>query len=174
MPHKYAQFELERRWLLTSLPKPLQNSDTFHLITDRYIIGTPLRLRRMENAVGQVVALKLTQKYQAVDQSAYATTITNFYLDGVSYETLLSLPAKTLRKKRYPLQNGRYKFSIDQFVGSLTGLLLAEIEQPDMPSLMQTPQPIFAQREVTEEPAFTGGELVQLTAEQFLQWRQSW
>ncbi len=169
MPHKYAQFELERRWLLDTLPASLENSSDYHLITDRYAVGTPLRLRRMENAVRQVVALKLTQKYQAADQSAYATTITNLYLDDPSYELLLSLPARILTKRRYPLQNGRYKFSIDQFYGPLTGLLLAEIEQPDMDSLLQIPHPSFVLREVTEEPAFTGGELVQLTATQFQQ-----
>ena len=64
MAHKYAQFELERRWLLASLPEALQNSQEYQLIEDRYLSGTPLRLRRMSDANGQVTALKLTQKYQ--------------------------------------------------------------------------------------------------------------
>ncbi len=73
MTHKYAQFELERRWLLAALPDALQNSQEYQLIEDRYLTGTPLRLRRMTDATGQVTALKLTQKYQAADQTAYAT-----------------------------------------------------------------------------------------------------
>lgn len=166
MAHKYAQFELERRWLLASLPEALQNSQEYQLIEDRYLSGTPLRLRRMSDANGQVTALKLTQKYQAADQTAYATTITNFYLDEASYTLLETLPARVLLKRRYKLRDGRFSFSIDQFLGNLTGLVLAEIEQPDIASLLAIPTPTFARREVTEDPRFTGGELVGLTENQ--------
>jgi CYTH domain-containing protein len=168
MGHKYAQFELERRWLLRTLPDELQNSQNYQLIEDRYISGTPLRLRRMTDAAGKVTARKLTQKYQAADQTAYATTITNFYLDKASYTLLETLPARILAKKRFPLRDGRFQFSIDQFSGPLTGLVLAEIEQADMPQLMAVPHPAFALREITEDRRFTGGALVQLTTEQCL------
>ncbi len=166
MQHKYAQIERERRWLLTTLPDSLQNSQNYQQIEDRYIINTPLRLRRMTAASGQVTARKLTQKYQAADQTAYATTITNFYLDEASYTVLQTLPAKILRKRRYKLEDGRFQFSIDQFSGPLAGLILAEIEQPDMASLLAIPHPTFAYREITEDFRFTGGNLVQLSAQQ--------
>jgi CYTH domain-containing protein len=166
MPHKYAQIEWERRWLLAMMPESLQNSQDYQLIEDRYINGTPLRLRRMTDATGQVTARKLTQKYQAANQTAYATTITNFYLDEASYTLLETLPAQVLVKRRFRLRDGRFQFSIDQFSGPLAGLVLAEIEQPGTNRLMQIPQPSFALREVTENPRFTGGALVQLTAEQ--------
>lgn len=166
MAHKYAQIELERRWLLAKLPQALQNSQDFQLIQDRYIIGTPLRLRHLTAANGQVTARKLTQKYQATDQTAYATTITNFYLDEASYSLLETLPAKTLLKRRYKLQDGRFHFSIDQFLGPLTGLVLAEIEQTNLESLLAVPHPAFALREVTENSSFTGGQLVNQTDEQ--------
>jgi CYTH domain-containing protein len=174
MANKYAQIERERRWLLATLPDVLQDSQDYQLIEDRYITGTPLRLRRMTDATGQVTARKLTQKYQAADQTAYATTITNFYLDEASYVLLGTLPARILTKKRFKLVDGRFQFSIDQFSGPLTGLVMAEIEQPDMNSLMQIPQPAFALREVTENPKFGGGMLVQLSADQFQQWRERW
>jgi CYTH domain-containing protein len=173
MAHKYAQFELERRWLLATLPNTLKNSQDFQLMEDRYLTGTPLRLRRMSNASGTVTALKLTQKYQAADQTAYATTITNLYLDEASYTLLETLPARILLKRRYKLMDGRFPFSIDQFLGPLEGLVLAEIEQPDMASLLAIPHPTFARREVTEDPRFTGGELVGLTAVQYSYLHQS-
>lgn len=166
MSHKYAQIERERRWLLAALPDLLQNSQDFQRIKDRYITGTPLRLRQMTDANGQVTALKLTQKYQAADQTAYATTITNFYLDEASYALLETLPAQILVKKRFRLVNGRFTYSIDQFGGPLTGLVLAEIEQPDMASLLTVPDPPAALREVTADLHFTGGELVKLSAVQ--------
>jgi CYTH domain-containing protein len=169
MNHKYAQIELERRWLLAALPDALHTSQDYQLIEDRYLIGTPLRLRRMTDASGQVTARKLTQKYQAADQTAYATTITNFYLDEASYALLETLPATVLVKRRYKLADGRFQFSIDQFSGNLTGLVLAEIEQPDMARLLAIPHPAFARREVTDDPRFMGGELVKLAPNQIQQ-----
>jgi CYTH domain-containing protein len=169
MNHKYAQIELERRWLLATLPDALHTNREYQLIEDRYLTGTPLRLRRMTDASGQVTAHKLTQKYQAADQTAYATTITNFYLDDASYALLETLPAKVLVKRRYKFGDGRFQFSIDQFSDNLTGLVLAEIEQPDMARLLAIPHPAFALREVTEDPRFTGGELVGLTVNQIQQ-----
>ncbi len=166
MGHKYAQFELERRWLLATLPAILLENKNYQLIEDRYISGTPLRLRRMTDAEGNVTARKFTQKYQAADQSALATTITNFYLDAPSYNLLATLPANLLLKRRHKLQDGRFQFSIDQFLGPLTGLVLAEIEQPDIDSLLAIPHPTFALRDITDDPRFTGGELVRLTAVQ--------
>lgn len=64
MSHKYAQIERERRWLLAQQPASLEDSTNYNQINDRYIIGTPLRLRQMTDADGQITALKLTQKYQ--------------------------------------------------------------------------------------------------------------
>ena len=166
MTHKYAQIELERRWLLAKLPDSLQNSQDYQLIEDRYITGTPLRLRRMTDAGGQVIARKLTQKYQADDQTAYATTITNFYLDEASYKLLETLPARLLVKKRYKLADGRFQFSIDHFSGPLTGLILAEIEPPDLHRRRQVPHPRLARREGCGDSCWTGGPQMQLDKKQ--------
>ncbi|MFE4461994.1 hypothetical protein ACFROC_31980, partial [Nocardia tengchongensis] len=54
---KYAKIESERRFLLTEMPT--QASDP-RLIEDRYIVGTRLRLRRVE--VGAQVVYKFCQK----------------------------------------------------------------------------------------------------------------
>ena len=79
---------------------------------------------------------------------------------------LETLPARLLVKKRYKLADGRFQFSIDQFSGPLTVLVLAEIEQPDLHSLMQVPHPPFARHEVTEDSRFTGGALAKLDKKQ--------
>jgi hypothetical protein len=47
-------------------------------------------------------------------------------------------------------------------------LILAEIENRPGIAISTLPQPPFALREVTEDPAFTGGELVKLTRAEFL------
>ncbi|MET8397685.1 MULTISPECIES: hypothetical protein [Streptomyces] len=59
-PGKYSRVERERRFLLASPPNPSMVTVT-RVITDRYVNGTRLRLRRADFADGRC-ELKLTQK----------------------------------------------------------------------------------------------------------------
>jgi hypothetical protein len=60
---KYARVERERRFLLDS-PPPLPSAAS-RRITDRYLPGTRLRLRRVEYLDSGACELKLTQKLPA-------------------------------------------------------------------------------------------------------------
>ena len=55
---KYARFELERRFLVKQLPEGVGSGRSWQ-ITDRYIKGTQLRLRRMQPIHGGEAILKL-------------------------------------------------------------------------------------------------------------------
>ncbi len=66
---KYATLEYERRFLLRELPAQAHSP---LLIEDRYIIGTRMRLRRVE-ADGQVV-FKFCQKIRPQPTEAYVPT----------------------------------------------------------------------------------------------------
>jgi hypothetical protein len=48
---------------------------------DHCISGTRLRLRRIESPAGETQLFKLGQKYQAADQKAHQTILTNIYLN---------------------------------------------------------------------------------------------
>ena len=162
--HKYARIESERRFLLRNLPQDLDNGD-FSRITDRYWPGTRMRLRLTESADGQVIARKLTQKYAESDRKLEETVITNQYLTDAEFNLFNQLPGKELVKRRYKYLHNGSGYSIDRFEGPLEGLLLAEIEagQGVLPA---GAVPEFAVCEVTEELAFTGGELVNTHADQ--------
>lgn len=159
---KYARIERERRYLLNHLPPNLTPDSPHTCIIDRYISGTRLRLRRMENETGNVTALKLTQKYDPPTGTGPETIITNLYLNETEFQTLSCLEGPTLRKRRYPYHFAGRKFSIDVFEGALEGLILCEIEF-DEHTLSNIELPLFALREVTDDPFFTGGHLVTLT-----------
>lgn len=159
---KYARIERERRYLLTHLPPGLTPDSSHTRITDRYIPGTRLRLRRMEDETGNVTALKLTQKYDPPSGVGLETIITNLYLNETEFQTLACLEGPTLRKRRYPYPFADRNFSIDVFEGPLEGLILGEIEF-DEPADSHIELPPFATREVTDDPFFTGGHLVTLT-----------
>lgn len=156
--NRYALVERERRFLLQQLPPDLDQSQ-FTMIEDVYITGTRLRLRKMTLPDGTVSALKFGHKFAAQDQQPYETMMTNFYLDDAEYALLAQLPGRRLVKKRFKYAwHGRI-FGIDQFQNELEGLILAEIEALTNEALTAVPIPDFAVREVTNDPAFTGGEL---------------
>ena len=144
---KYARFELERRWLLTSLP---DGADAGAAIYDRYIEGTRLRLRRVGSEH------KLAQKEAASAPDYAVTVITNIYLSREEYDVLAVLPALELRKRRHHL--GRY--SIDVFEDDLAGLVLAETEFASEEEMRAHPDPQFAVRDVSGDIRYTGGWLV--------------
>jgi CYTH domain-containing protein len=146
---KYARFELERRWLLDQLP---EGAGEGHLIVDKYITGSSLRLRRVESDPPQY---KFTQKEAPAPPDYAKTTITNIYLTPDEYELLGVLPGRELRKNRHHL--GRY--SIDVFGGYLEGLILAETEFASEEEMRAHPIPDFAVRDVSGDVRYTGGWL---------------
>jgi CYTH domain-containing protein len=166
---KYACLETERRYLLKKIPDDLLDTTNGWLITDRYFPNTRLRLRHMKSISGKENIYKLTQKYRAESQNAYETTITNVYLTEAEYNFLEPLEAKIIKKKRYPYSAQNHNFSIDVFEGRYQGLILAELEVEGQAELGEFALALFALQDVTEDPFFTGGNLVTMTDEELRQ-----
>ena len=166
---KYACLETERRYLLKTVPEDLAADANGWFITDHYFPNTRLRLRKMESMTGNETIYKLTQKYRSATQNASETTITNVYLTETEYHFLQPLEAMMLRKRRYPYRAQNRHFSIDVFEDRHQGLILAEIELEKEAEADETVLPVFALKEVTDDPFFTGGNLVTLTDEEFRQ-----
>ncbi len=161
---KYAQIEYERRFLLRQLPTDLDHND-FTRIDDVYIPGTRLRLRKMTTPSGEILALKLTQKYSQPDMPATETIITNFYLNEAEYGELAGLNGRSLTKHRHHYHHAGYRWSLDVFQAQLHGLILCDIEARSAEALAQIPMPSFAIADVTDDPRYTGGALVAATPE---------
>ena len=60
---KYARIERERRYLLQDLPEGLTRASPHVQITDNYITGTRLRLRKVRDPQTNKWTVKLTQKF---------------------------------------------------------------------------------------------------------------
>ena len=158
--HKYARVEWERRFLLDRLP-PHANVTRVRRIADRYIDGSHLRLRR-QNDDENATVFKLTQKLPTDATGARQGLITTMYLKEDEFQLLANLPAKILRKTRYSVP----PFGIDVFEDALTGLVLAEAEFNSAEDASALSLPSFIVREVTEDPRFTGGELVRASRQE--------
>jgi CYTH domain-containing protein len=166
---KYACLEVECRYLLSKIPDDLLDSPKGWLIIDHYFPNTRLRLRHMRSLSGDEQIYKLTQKYRSETQNAYKTTITNIYLTEAEYNHFEALEAKILKKKRYPYSLPSLSLSIDIFEGRHQGLILAEMEVENEPGVKDLVLPSFVLKDVTEDPFFTGGNLVTMPDEEFKQ-----
>jgi CYTH domain-containing protein len=162
---KYARVERERRYLLQDLPEGMTRADPHVQITDNYITGTRLRLRKVRDPKTNKWTVKLTQKFAPNAADLSRTIITNTYLNAVEYEALSVFEANEIRKNRYPFEWQGRKFTIDMFLGDLFGLVLAEVSFESDAELDDFPKPPFAIADVTDNELFTGGKLCVLTFE---------
>lgn len=149
-PSAYARPERERRFLVAGPPDDSRVT-TRRAITDRYVDGTRLRLRRTVDLDDGTTRLKLTQKLPGHPWGV----LTTIYLSPAEHAVLEALPAVVLTKERRSAPPLGY----DVFDGPLTGLVLAEVEFAfDADAAAFAPPPDHV--EVTGDPRFTGGHLV--------------
>jgi CYTH domain-containing protein len=160
---KYARLERERRYLLQDLPEGLTRASPHVQITDNYITGTRLRLRKVRDPMTNKWTVKFTQKFAINPKDLSRTLITNTYLNAQEAEILSVFEANEIRKNRYPFEYEGRKFGIDMFLGGLFGLVLAEVSFDTDEVLESFSKPQFALVEVTNNELFSGGKLCELT-----------
>ncbi|MDQ5846037.1 MAG: hypothetical protein M3539_12175 [Acidobacteriota bacterium] len=162
---KYSRVERERRYLLQDLPEGMSRADPHVQITDNYITGTRLRLRKVRDPKSNKWTVKFTQKFAPDAHDLSRTIITNTYLNALEAESLRMFDANEIRKNRYPFEYEGRRFSVDMFLGDLFGLVLAEVSFDTDEELDSFPRPPFAIADVTNIDLFTGGRLSQLRFE---------
>ena len=162
---KYARLERERRYLLQDLPEGLTRADPHVQITDNYITGTRLRLRKVRDPRTNKWTVKFTQKFAPNPADLSRTLITNTYLNADECQVLSIFEGNEIRKNRYPFEWEGRKFAIDMFLGDLFGLVLAEVSFETDEELDIFPTPTFAIAEVSNNEMFGGGKLSELTFE---------
>ncbi len=160
---KYARIERERRYLLNDLPEGLSRADHHLQITDNYLTGTRLRLRKVRDPRTNKWIVKFTQKFAPDPRDLSRTIITNTYLNAIEAETLSVFEANEIRKNRYRFEFEGRMFAIDMFLGELFGLVLAEVDFDSDEDRDSFPMPPFAIADVTNNETFTGGRLSQLS-----------
>lgn len=161
---KYALIERERRYLLRDLPEGMTRADPHLQITDNYMTGSRLRLRKVREPRSNKWTVKLTQKFATDPGDLSRTVITNIYLNALEAEVLGSVfNSNEIRKNRYSFEFEGRKFSADMFLGDLFGLVLAEVSFDTDEELEQFSKPPFALAEVTNQEFFSGGRLCELT-----------
>jgi CYTH domain-containing protein len=162
---KYALVERERRFLLAG-PPPASAVTASRRITDRYLPGTRLRLRRVDHLDTGASEFKLTQKVPAGQPGFVQGLITNTYLSAAEHALLATLPADVLTKTRLSAP----PLGIDLFAPPLHGLILAEAEFSTDEAAQSFSMPPVAVAEITSDPRFTGGTLARASRPALLAW----
>jgi CYTH domain-containing protein len=153
----FTSVEHERRWLCREVPRDrVVHSEA---ITDLYVTGTRLRLREARPIGGGPAKLRLSRK---ADVDMRTRLITSIYLPEEEFAVLAaSLPGVRIKKLRHRLQSAPdVAMHVDEFQDVLEGLIMVEAEFRTATLLAAFPMPDFAYREVTDDPRFTGGCLV--------------
>jgi CYTH domain-containing protein len=130
--------------LLNALPAETTEE---RFITDDYLYGTRLRLRKVQS--GSETLFKLCQKIRVNEGDPERVKITNIYISSDEYILLNSLPSSTIVKSRHKFSDGHVVYAIDQFHRRHSGLVLAETELTE--SQPRHGLPSFARCEVTSD-----------------------
>jgi CYTH domain-containing protein len=164
---KYSRIEYERRFLVSldfdwqTLVAPY--SKTFE---DKYLENSRLRLRKLTDSDSDRIIIKLTKKFES--DSPYYQKLNRILLSAEEYQLFNSLKGYQIKKTRYYHHDNDVVYSIDVFEGELKGLVLCEIEADGLEELISAAPPVYARREVTADPFFTGGNLCKITNAQLL------
>jgi CYTH domain-containing protein len=142
----------------------MSRADSHLQITDNYMTGSRLRLRKVREPRTNKWTVKFTQKFAPNPDDLSRAIITNTYLNALEAEVLAPIfNSNEIRKNRYQHEFDGREFSIDMFLGDLFGLVLAETSFETDKELDSFPTPPFALVDVTNEPLFSGGRLCELT-----------
>jgi CYTH domain-containing protein len=156
---KYAKLENERRFLVVDCPDLA--TPPGRLIEDIYLDNCRLRLRAITEVAG-AREFKLCKKYGS-DNPASGPVV-NIYLSATEHAVLARLPGRALRKRRHPIRWQGRTYSVDVFEGELQGLVICEAEAESPTAIQELEFPPWAEREVTNDPFYTGGHLAKLSA----------
>jgi CYTH domain-containing protein len=132
------------------VPSGLEDAVT---ITDRYLLGTTLRLRHMHGDAVDVY--KLTQKVRPRGDDPSATVITNIYLRSDEHALLSTLAAAELVKIRRRWKVDAHDVAVDELSGRWRGIVLAEVEHDGEVAAPVLPGAV----DVTVDDRFSGGAL---------------
>ncbi len=143
---KYARLELERRFLLAARPDRLTSPRT---ITDHYLEGLRLRLRRIDHVDGRT-QFKLGQKF-TLDEP-WCRQMTTLYVSEAEYETLrarLAAGVRPFQKRRFDWGVDDLRWVVDEITTPSGVAWIAEIEEQTPERLLAVTAPVGALREVT-------------------------
>ncbi len=159
--------EIERKFLLSSLPYELEKCDCFYL-EQAYINVLPVIRVRCKSKVSDIANKKLDNpKYILTIKSSGMLSRQEYEMELAKeeYDTLLAkAEGNIISKYRYiiPLEN-KLKIELDVFEGKFKGLVMGEIEFPDEETAKKYNLPDYVSKEVTFDKRFHNSNMSRMS-----------
>lgn len=126
-------------------------------LTDKYLAGTSLRLRKVVKKAE--IQYKLTQKKAEIPLRKGVKKITTIYLANTEYEKFLELAGHTIEKTRKVIEVNSIRIAIDEMLYKKEKIYIAEVEFETEIEMNAYLLPINYLKEVTNDPEYSGFEL---------------
>lgn len=147
------QTEIERKFLVSSLPAGLLDDYQGEKIKQGYLIledQTELRIRNRDGrctmTLKQGSGLERGEQEKGIDNDLFAM--------------LWPLTAgRRIEKSRYVIDQSGYRLELDLFSGTLTPLILLEVEFTSIDASRNFDPPAFVRKEVTHDRAYSNAML---------------
>ncbi len=145
--------EIERKFIVTSLPENLLNGVTGEEILQGYLICDDRRELRLRKRAGNyLMTVKRGSGLTRMEQEQP--------IDRQLFDMLWPLTEnRRIEKIRYCLQQGDHLLEIDIFKGTLAPLILLEVEFEDTAASANFKVPDFVNREVTDDKNYKNSRL---------------
>lgn len=157
---KNSHFDFQRLFLTEGLPEPLTPASSHLQLFDNYIENTRLRLRQIRDPYTKEWTRILQQKLTPPPGQEAATRTAEIHLDDAEYAVFERFEGREIRKNRYFHEFDRVEFTFDVYLGGLWGLTTARAFFHDKEAMEKFVRPPFAVIEVTNDPFFTGMNMV--------------
>lgn len=153
---------LRRTFIVEGLPEPLEPLDDHIQIFENYVHGTRLRLRSLRRP-------STDERRRFIETVEFLQggmeKISSLELVKEEYDSMRPLRGREIRKNRYHYEMDGKTLVVDVYLGPLWGLNLAVAEFEDLAEAETfEPAPVCL-LEVTDNEAFRGPNLVDLTFE---------
>ena len=158
--NKTAQTELHRLFLIERLPEPLTPASSHLQLFDNYIENTRLRLRSIRDPYSKMWTRILQQRFSITDGEFAVAKLAEIHLNDEEYAAFERFEGREIRKNRYFHEFDRVSFAFDVYLGDLWGLNAAKVDFEMREQMESFVPPPFAVFEVTNDPFFEGGNLV--------------
>jgi CYTH domain-containing protein len=148
--------EIERKFLVSELPNKLEQYENKE-IEQRYLVDTEeavVRIRKKGNTYFLTIKSAGTRSRQEIETE----------LSVEQYQKLNTMegPSALIRKTRFNVPDGDYTIELDLFHDNLSGLIVAEVEFPDLESSEKYQPPAWLGKEVTDDTRYQNSKLAKL------------
>lgn len=165
--------EIERKWLITSCPEVWPVETVVKHITQHYLVPVDPEItseRIRSSVTGTLVEYTHTKKVRVDSGIHVETEVSIEWPDFVALMVRMDPSMEPIEKVRTVFVWDSQTFELDTFTNPRNGLMILELELPDMNTEVRLPPFIGVSHEVTKDNSYTNAAMAKAARAE--QWKQ--